>query len=172
MPDSTRTDLPADLSERSLLLTMLDYTRKTAVMKCEGLSDQDGRRSLLSGSPLMTVSGIISHLRWVEWSWIHVRLLGEDDPGPWTDDENDPDREMHFRLDWPLADVVADYQDLARSHDELFASLELDKVAAQRTRGGQEITFRWIVHHLIEENARHNGHLDIIREMLDGTTGD
>ena len=172
MPDSTRTDLPADLSERSLLLTMLDYTRKTAVMKCEGLSDEDGRRSLLPGSPLMTVSGIISHLRWVEWSWIHVRLLGEDDPGPWTDDENDPDREMHFRLDWPLADVVADYQDLARSHDELFASLELDKVAAQRTRGGQEITFRWIVHHLIEENARHNGHLDIIREMLDGTTGD
>ena len=94
----------------------------------------------------MTVSGIVSHLRWVEWSWIHVRLLGEDDPGPWTDDENDPDREIHFRLDWPLADVVADYQELARSHDELFASsswtrsLRSGREAARRSRSAGSST--------------------------------
>ena len=173
MPDATRTDLPADgdLSERTVLLTMLDYTRKTAWRKCEGLSDEDGRRALLPTSPMMTVSGIISHLRWVEWSWIQVRLLGVDEVGPWTDDENDPDREFHYRLDWPLADVVADHQALAEEHDALIATLDLDMVGAQPLRDGRRVTLRWILHHLVEENARHNGHLDIVREMLDGSTG-
>ena len=68
--------------------------------------------------------------------------------------------------------TIEDYQELARAHDELFAGIELDQVAAQTVRGGKQITFRWIVQHLIEENARHNGHLDIIRELIDGTTGD
>ena len=68
--------------------------------------------------------------------------------------------------------TIEDYQALARAHDELFAGIELDQVAVMTVRGGQQITFRWIVQHLIEENARHNGHLDIIRELIDGTTGD
>ena len=174
MPDATRTDVPADadFSERTVLLTMLDYTRKTAWMKCEGLSDEDGRRPLLPTSPMMTVSGIVSHLRWVEWSWIQRRLLGVEDVGPWTDDENDPDREFHYRLDWPLQNVVADYRSMADEHDALIATLDLDTIAAQPLRDGRQVTLRWILHHLVEENARHNGHLDIIREMLDGSTGD
>ena len=76
MPTAERTDLPAAMDERSILLNHLDYTRRTALMKCEGLSDEDARRAVLPTSPLMTMSGIVSHLRWVEWSWIHVRLLG------------------------------------------------------------------------------------------------
>ncbi len=78
-----RTDLAADtLDERDVLLTMLDYTRRTALMKCEGLSDEEAARQVLPTSPLMTMSGVVSHLRWVEWHWIHVRLLGEQDQGP------------------------------------------------------------------------------------------
>ena len=68
--------------------------------------------------------------------------------------------------------TLEDYQELARAHDELFAGIELDQVAATPARNGQPITFRWILQHLIEENARHNGHLDIIRELIDGTTCD
>ena len=170
MPTTERTDLPETQDERSILLTMLDYTRRTAIAKCEGLSDDDARRVVLPTSPMMTMSGVVSHLRWVEWSWIHVRLLGEDDEGPWTDE--DPDREFHYRLGEPLSVTIEDYQELARSHDELFAGIELDQVAARTVRDGKQITFRWIVQHLIEENARHNGHLDIIRELIDGTTGD
>ena len=172
--DDTRTDYPADgdLSDRSTLLTMLDYTRKTAWMKCEGISDEDARRAPVPTSPLMSVSGIVSHLRWVEWSWIQRRFLGVDDVGPWTDDDNDPDREFHFRLDWPLADVVEDYRAMAREHDELIAGMDLDKTGVHTMRDGKPMSMRWIVHHLVEENARHNGHIDIVRELVDGSTGD
>ena len=169
MPTSERTDLPDSLDERSVLLTMLDYTRRTALAKCDGLSDDDARRQLLPTSPLMTMSGVVSHLRWVDWSWVHDRLLGEDDEGPWT--EEDPDREFHYRLDQPLSVTLDDYAAMAREHDALFATLDLDLEAARPIRSGRHVTFRWILHHLVEENARHNGHLDIIREMVDGTTG-
>jgi uncharacterized damage-inducible protein DinB len=167
-----RTDLPDSLDERSVLLTMLDYTRRTAIAKCEGLSDEDARRQVLPTSPMMTMSGVVSHLRWVEWSWVQVRLLGlaEEDDGPWT--EEDPDREFHYRLDQPLSVTLDDYSEMARANDELFTTLDLDQVAVQRMRDGRQITFRWILQHLIEENARHNGHLDILRELIDGTKGD
>jgi uncharacterized damage-inducible protein DinB len=125
---------------------------------------------VLATSPLMTMSGIVSHLRWVEWSWVHVRLLGEPDDGPWTDE--DPDREYHYRLDQPLSVTLDDYADLARRNDQLFTGIELDQVAATPMRDGEPFTFRWILQHLIKENARHNGHLDIIRELIDGTKGD
>jgi uncharacterized damage-inducible protein DinB len=165
-----RTDFASTHEERDILLTMLEYTRRTALMKCEGLSDEDARRQVLPTSPLMTMSGVVSHLRWVEWHWIHVRLLGEPDEGPWTDE--DPDREFTYRLDQPLSVTLEDYERLAREHDELFAGLDLDRIAVGRRHNGEEFTFRWILQHLVEENARHNGHLDIIRELLDGTKGD
>jgi uncharacterized damage-inducible protein DinB len=151
---------------------MLDYTRRTAIAKCEGLSDEDAARAVLPTSPMMTMSGVLSHLRWVEWSWIQARLLAtaDEDDGPWT--EEDPDREFHYRLDRPLAEVIADYEALAREDDELFRGIELDQVAVKTMRSGREFTFRWVLHHLIEENARHNGHLDIIRELIDGTKGE
>jgi len=165
-----RTDLPKSLDERSLLLTMLDYTRKTAIAKCAGISDEDARRAPLPGSPMMTVSGVVSHLRWVEYSWIESRLLGRDDEGPWTDE--DPDREFHYDLVRPLPEVIADWVAQSETYDAMIAGFDLDMVAEQTTRGGQQITLRWIIHHLIEENARHNGHLDILREIADGVTGD
>ena len=167
---TNRTDVPSSFDERTTLLTMLDYTRKTAIMKCEGLSDDNARKALLPGSPLMTISGLISHLRWVEYSWIQVRLLGHEDEGPWTDE--DPDREFHYRLQLPIAEVVADYEAMARDHDALIAGWDLDMPAAAKLRDGQEFNLRWILHHLVEENARHNGHLDLLRELVDGTTGD
>ena len=169
-PPAERSDLAATMAERDVLLTLLDYTRRTALMKCEGLSDDDATRQVLPTSPLMTMSGIVSHLRWVEWSWVHVRLLGEPDEGPWTDE--DPDREFHYRLDQPLSVTLDDYAEMSRANDELFTTLDLDQVAVQRMRDGRQITFRWILQHLIEVNARHNGHLDILRELLDGTKGD
>src|SRR5688572_10157298 len=102
--ETERTDMPASLDERTTLLTMLDYTRRTALAKCEGISDEDARKAPLPGSPLMTVSGVVSHMRWVERSWIDERLLGHEDEGPWTDE--DPDREFHYMLDGPLSAVI------------------------------------------------------------------
>ncbi|MCZ9344035.1 DinB family protein, partial [Streptomyces sp. TRM76130] len=126
--------------------------------------------ALLPGSPLMTMSGVISHLRWVEYYWFRVVFLGEEDRGPWT--EEDPDREMRIAVDFPLTQLLDEYTEQSARHRELVAGSGLDKQAQRAVRDGLHVDLRWILLHLIEETARHNGHLDILREMLDGTTGD
>jgi hypothetical protein len=85
-----RTDIPAGWDERTILTTFLDYVRATVHAKCEHLAEVDARRALLSTSPLMTLAGLVSHLRWVEYYWFQVMLLGEDDHGPWTEEDPRP----------------------------------------------------------------------------------
>ncbi|BFV57234.1 DinB family protein [Kitasatospora sp. CMC57] len=165
----TRTDLPPSLDERTSLATFLDYTRATALAKCENLALDDARRAPLPGSPLMTMAGLISHLRWVEHYWFDVVFLGGEDEGPWTDE--DPDREMRIAVDLPLAELLDDYRTATDRYRELVAATDLDTVAQRTVRDGRQINLRWIILHLIEETARHNGHLDLLRELADGTTG-
>ncbi|MFH8800113.1 DinB family protein [Streptomyces sp. NPDC017936] len=167
---TTRTDdMPAEWDERTQLTTFLDYARDTARAKCEGLSDEDARRAPLSTSPLMTPGGLINHLRWVEYYWFQVVFLGEDDEGPWTDE--DPDREMRVAADFPLAHLLAEYAEQAERYRGLVAEHDLDARAKRPVSDGRRVDLRWILLHLIEETARHNGHLDILRELVDGTTG-
>ncbi|MFI5764176.1 DinB family protein [Streptomyces sp. NPDC051563] len=166
----TRTDdIPPAWDERTQLTTFLDYARDTARAKCEGLSAENARTALLPGSPLMTVSGLINHLRWVEYYWFQVVFLGEEDQGPWTDE--DPDREMRIAVDFPLGQLLDEYAAQSARYRELVAGHGLDE-QARRERKGPRVDLRWILLHLTEETARHNGHLDILRELLDGTTGD
>ncbi|MFC6084486.1 DinB family protein [Sphaerisporangium aureirubrum] len=166
----TRTDMPDAWDERAMLETFLDYTRATVRAKCEGLSDEHARSAPLATSPLMTISGLVSHLRWVEYSWIQVRLFGEDDHGPWTDE--DPDREMRIGVDIPLKQLLGEYEEQSEKYRRQLADMDLDTRAVKPTRAGEHVSLRWIYHHLIEETARHNGHIDILREMADGVTGD
>jgi uncharacterized damage-inducible protein DinB len=165
----TRTDLPLTWDERGMLAAYLDYARATARAKCEEVSDDDARRPPLPGSPLMTLGGLISHLRWNEYYWFEVVLLGGDDEGPWTDE--DPDREMRIGAELPLAEVLADYGATCTKYRALVADLDLDTAAKRELGSGERVTLRWILFHLIEETSRHNGHLDIIRELVDGVTG-
>jgi uncharacterized damage-inducible protein DinB len=144
--------------------------RATVHAKCEGLAEENARRAPLESSPLMTISGLVSHVRWVEYSWIQVRLLGEDDRGPWTDE--DPDREMRIAVDIPLARLLAEYEEQCERYRGLLATMDLDTRAVTPVRSGAHVTLRWILYHLIEETARHNGHIDILRELADGVTGD
>jgi uncharacterized damage-inducible protein DinB len=167
----TRTDVPATWDERAMLTTFLDYARATAHAKCEGLSDELARQAPLPLSPLMTIAGVVNHLRWVEYWWFQVVFLGEPDEGPWTDE--DPDREMRVAVDMPLAQVLAEYEEQSARYRELVAGADLDARAARvRESTGEVVTLRWILNHLIEETARHNGHLDVLRELADGTRGD
>ncbi|MGX6606529.1 DinB family protein [Micromonosporaceae bacterium Da 78-11] len=165
----TRTDMPAAWDERSTLTAMLDYARATVRAKCEGIPDEQARQAPLPGSPLTTMSGLVSHLRWVEYSWFEVVFLGQDDHGPWTDE--DPDREMRIALDLPLAQLLDDYDIQSERYRELVAGLDLDDRSHQKMSNGETVTMRFVLLHLIEETARHNGHLDILREMADGVTG-
>jgi uncharacterized damage-inducible protein DinB len=163
-------DVPSSWDDRTVLTTMLDYTRDTVHAKCEGLSDADARKAPLPTSPLMTISGLVSHLRWVESSWIEKTMLGGTIHAPWTDD--DPDREYRIATEIPLAQLLAEYRATCDRHRELVAPLDLDApsrgVLVWRT---EPVTLRWILLHLTEETARHNGHIDILRELADGARG-
>jgi uncharacterized damage-inducible protein DinB len=165
----TRTDMPAQWDERSTLTAMLDYARATVRAKCEGITEDDARGAPLPTSPLMTVSGLVNHLRWVETSWFEVVLLGREDHGPWT--EQEPDREMSLALDVPLARLLDEYDAQSARYRELVAGLDLDTRSQRTMRDGRTVTLRFVLLHLIEETARHNGHLDILRELADGVTG-
>jgi hypothetical protein len=165
----TRTDTPPTWDERASLTTFLAYVRDTARMKCDGVSQEDARRAPLPGSPLMTLCGLINHLRWVEYYWFEVMFLGEKDEGPWT--EEDPDREMRIAVDIPLADLLAEYEAQSARYRQLVITYDLEAPAKRPISDGRNPNLRWVLLHLIEEIARHNGHLDIVRELVDGKTG-
>jgi uncharacterized damage-inducible protein DinB len=165
----TRTDIPTAWDERTTLNAMLDYARATVRAKCEGLSDEKARLAPLRTSPLTTVSGLVSHLRWVEYSWFDVVFFGGEDRGPWTED--DPDREMRIALDIPLAQLLDEYDAQSAGYRQLISGLDLDSRCVRKMSNGETATLRFVLLHLVEETARHNGHLDILREMADGVTG-
>jgi uncharacterized damage-inducible protein DinB len=163
-----RIDVPHAADEASMLIAWLDWHRATVFAKTEGLAEDLAHRPLLASSPLMTVAGLVSHLYWVERGWIEHTLLGGPDDQPWT--AEDPDKD--FKADGtPVAELLAAYERQCTRNNEVVRSLSLDTVSAMERRG-EPVTLRWILLHLIEETARHNGHIDILREMLDGVTGD
>jgi hypothetical protein len=168
MTEVHRPPLAAD--ERTQLTGWLDVQRSFVRMKCEGLSEEDAHRKLLPTSPLMTMAGLVAHLRWNEYFWFQRSLMGVPDTGqtPWTKDGH-PDAEM-FVDDVPIAELLDEYDaECARSNDTI-ADLSLDALE-QGVEEGKQASLRYILCHLIEETARHVGHLDIIRELLDGGTG-
>ncbi len=163
-------DAPDSLDERAILIRFLDYARDTVHAKCAGLSEADARRAPLPGSPLTTISGLVSHLRWVECWWIDATLLGGVIDAPWTDE--DPDREFRIAVEVPLAQLLAEYRAACDRHRELVAALDLDTPSRGELGWRTEpVTLRWVLFHLVEETARHNGHIDILRELADGTRG-
>jgi uncharacterized damage-inducible protein DinB len=163
-------DIPARWDERAVLTTMLAYVRDTVHLKCAGLSDEQGRRAPLPGSPLTTISSLVSHLRWIEYYWIRVILIGEPDQMPVT--EEDPDAEMRLGLSVPLERLLAEYRATCDQLTDLVAPLDLGTESKSTLDGRQgPVTLRWVLMHLIEETARHNGHIDILRELADGQTG-
>jgi hypothetical protein len=165
---ASRTDVPVAWDERTQLTTLLDYARATVHAKCAGIAEEDARRAPLPGSPLMTISGLVSHLRWVEYHWFEVALLGEEYHGPCTNE--DPDREMRIATGIPIAQLLAEYESSCARYRKLAASLDLDTPSKRRLEG-ELFDLRYVLLHLIEETARHNGHIDILREMADGVTG-
>lgn len=165
----TRTDFPAAPDERSTMLVMLDYVRDTAVFKVEGMNEDDFRHAPLKTSPLTNPASLLNHLRWVEAYWFEEVMAGTDIDAPWT--AEDPDGEMTVALTMTLAEVLAGYAAQRELSDAVIKARDLDDLAV-RNKGKEHHNLRWIVLHLIEETARHNGHLDLLREMADGSVGD
>jgi uncharacterized damage-inducible protein DinB len=147
----------------------LDWQRPTVRIKCDGLSEADARRALLPSSPVMTIAGLVSHLRWAEHHWFEVSFLGEPDRAPSADSASD--RHANWRVDdVPLERLLDAYdQQCARSR-EIVATHDLDHLEAFAPPGLELVSLRWILGHMVEETARHLGHLDALRELTDGVT--
>ncbi|WP_020574439.1 DinB family protein [Actinopolymorpha alba] len=168
---TTRKDLLRESDERSYLTGWLDVQRASVRKKCEGLADADAHRPVLPSSPLMTMAGVVSHLRWNEYAWFQLNLKGVPDTGqtPWTEGGH-PDAEMMVD-DIPLAQLLDEYDaECARSR-EIVAGCSLDDLETGPYATKDPASVRYILCHMIEETARHLGHLDAIRELVDGETG-
>lgn len=162
----TRPEPPAAGNEREILCGFLDFLRATAVFKAQGLSDADAARRVLPS--LTTVSGLLRHLADVERSWFRERLDGQDGvPTRWSDEE--PDGEFLVGPGDSLAGIISDYEDACAESREVLSRYSLDDIS-RNTAAGHNV--RWILTHMIEETGRHCGHLDIVRELLDGATGE
>lgn len=137
--------------------------------KCEGLSDADAHRSVLPASPHMTMAGLVSHMRWVEHCWFEVLLTGGPAEGPLFEDGPE-DAEMMVE-GVPLARLLDEYERQCEVSNRITAAPALETVGRHPGYNAGQTSLRWILHHMIEETARHAGHADIVRELLDGTKG-
>jgi Protein of unknown function (DUF664) len=159
---------PVVADERTQLMGWYDLQRAIVHLKCEGLSEVDAHRAVLPASPLMTVAGVVSHLRWAEQLWFEVVFLGRPGSGPGF--EGPEDSEM--MVDGvPLAQLLDAYAAQCATSNEIIAAHSLEDTG--RNTGFDEggATLRWMVIHMLEETARHAGHLDAMRELLDGQRG-
>jgi hypothetical protein len=168
-----RVDPPFAGTEEETLLGFLDYHRDTLLRKIDGLSkEQLGRAHPPS---TMTLAGMVKHLACVEDGWFHERFAGNGMPEPWNqvDWDDDPDWEWRTAVDEDPATVLEIWRtSVARSKSAVQAAKSMDQPSQQTGREGRPFSLRWIVLHMIEEYARHNGHADLIREAIDGATGE
>ena len=169
----TRIDPPlTGLNERDMLRAWLEYHRETLVMKCDGLSaEQLAERSVPPSS--MSLLGLVRHMTEVERNWFLRILAGETAPPLYYTDD-DPDGDFDSIDPSKAADEMAMfYETLERSREAEAAVGSLDENGAVERSGGRgPVSLRWIMIHMIEEYARHNGHADLLRERIDGATGD
>ncbi len=159
---------PLAADERTQLVGWLDLQRAITTWKCEGLSDADAHRSVLPTSPYMTMAGIISHLRWAENLWFEIIFLGQPAGGPQFEGPEDADMMV---AGIPLEQLLEEYDRQCAMSNEIIAAHSLDDVGRYPEFRATETTLRWIMLHMIEETARHAGHMDAIRELLDGQKG-
>ncbi|WP_030833795.1 DinB family protein [Streptomyces hygroscopicus] len=160
---------PRTADERTQLLGWLDLQRAIVPWKCEGLSEADAHRSVLPASPRMTLAGVVSHLRWVEHCWFEVIFLGRPAEGPQFDDG--PENADMMVEGVPPAQLLQEYAQQCQVSDEIIAAHALDNTGRHPDFGATSTSLRWILLHMVEETARHVGHMDTIRELIDGEKG-
>jgi uncharacterized damage-inducible protein DinB len=159
-------------TERASLLAWLEYHRETLAMKCEGLTAE--QLCLRSVPPSgMSLIGLVRHMAEVERHWFQRVLagLGDDVAGPiYYVRETNPDGDFDDVEPATVAADLATWRGEVAAADVVIAGLDLDTRRSAGDRG--DVDVRWVLTHMIEEYARHNGHADFLREAIDGATGD
>lgn len=146
-----------------MLEGFLEQYRVIVLRKVTGFDDDLARRELVASHT--TVAGVLRHLTWVEHAWFVEVLDGEPRPG-WRD--SNP--EWQFRAGTePVAELIMAYREACDRSRRIAESRSLDDTGVHPRMG--TVSLRWIYLHMIEEIARHAGHLDILIEQLDGSSG-
>lgn len=174
MSDDERHSPPTNGSEIVQLRAWLDFHRHALKRKAAGLSQEQLAQTLPPST--LTIGGLLKHMALVEDNWFSIVLLGNEDAEPWVgvDWEGDPDWEFRTAAD-DSPEVLFGLLDDAieagnRTLDEIGDNLDL-LAKVESKHAGTPFDLRWIMLHMIEEYARHNGHADLIRESIDGATG-
>jgi uncharacterized damage-inducible protein DinB len=158
--------VPFTGEEKISLRTSLDRHRDVVLWKIEGLDDKQLRsRMTPSGTSLL---GLVKHLAAVEYGWFCETFGRETELLPF--DEDDPDADLRVTPDESTADIIAFYGRARSAADQVIDQLDLDDLGTAWF--GNQVSLRWVLIHMIEETARHAGHMDILRELIDGATGD
>lgn len=167
MTTRERSEPAINAAERPMLEGWLDYHRDTLALKCAGLTDAQLREACVPPSEL----GLIGHMAEVERGWFREVLAGEDvKPIYGTDEDRDGEFHLTEADTWEM-DAAIWQAEIARARENT-ANVGLDDLSAGRSRSGEQFNLRWIYTHTIEEYARHNGHADLVREKIDGSTGE
>jgi uncharacterized damage-inducible protein DinB len=154
-----------------MLTGFLDYHRATLLWKASGLTQEQMAAPLPSSE--LTIAGLVKHLALVEDTWFTERFAGQGE-GVWAgiDWEADPDWEMHSAVHDRPEDLLALYAAACDRSRQVTAGASLDQRSTAPSRSGEHFTLRWILFHMLEETARHNGHVDLLREAIDGVSGE
>ena len=158
--------VPYEAGEKETLHAALDSHRDVVVWKLQGLDDEQLRRAVTpSGTSLL---GMVKHLASVEYGWFCSTFGRPSQEVPF--EESDPDADWRVEPGESTADVLAYYARARAAADATLA--ELDLADTGTAWHGAQVSLRWVLLHMLEETARHAGHADIARELLDGVTGD
>ena len=164
------------VDEVETLRGFLNYQRATLKWKSEGLAQDQLNVSVAKSA--VTIGGLQKHMTFVENEWFWRWIGDKDRLEPWlsTDFEKDPDWEfasaVHDDAETLMANWVASIQLSESILDDCLQSGGLDQLAKRKWPNGESPSLRWILVHMIEEYARHNGHADFIRESIDGSVGE
>jgi hypothetical protein len=158
VPEVAETPEPSpQADERELFLAWLDYLRTSILRKLDGLSEEQARWT--PDGALIPLLGVVNHLTHVEWRWLDGKMLGSQ--------TSRSEAEFRPGPDLTVAVATARYRERGDTTARTVRSL----LMTERCRDGSGRDLRWVLLHLVEETARHAGHVDATRELLDGVTG-
>lgn len=163
-----RPDPPLAAPPVEMLGAFLDFLRSTLLWKIEGLSDEEVRRPLTASG--VSLLAIVKHSAYVERSWFQIRFAGLDVPTIWS--EADPDADWRLEPEDTTEGIIALYNGECEKSREIVRNASWDDVAKGKSRNRRGWTLGWIMTHMVEEVGRHCGHADILRESIDGATGE
>jgi hypothetical protein len=164
----TRPEPPLVGDDATMLPPWLDYQRATLLWKCEALDGDALVRQSVPPSP-MSLLGIVRHMTLVEWGWFEVEFAGRDSAQPIPGS-------TEIDVEWHDLDPARAMEDIERFTRQCDISREIVGVTPDLDQLGvatrETMSLRWIMVHMIEEYARHNGHADFLRELIDGAVGE